>query len=129
MNLAHAAHALGKRREARDALVEAIERARTLGYRKFLVDGLINAAAIVVANDPSTATLLLAAADRAQTDLTIELDPVERDLRASVQTQLPHRLGNNQTGDVAAGDLDSVLDTAATRALQSLADLDDKVRN
>ena len=128
LNLALAARARGKQGAARDALVEAIETCRVLGHSPFLVDALITAAALIVVKDPSTAALLLAAANRAQTDLAIELDPIERDLRASVETQLPHRLGNYETSDVAAGDLDAVLDTAAARALQSLAKLDDNAR-
>jgi len=52
LNLAIAAHALGRPQAARDAVAEAIERARALGHRAFLVAGLIIAAAVVAAHDP-----------------------------------------------------------------------------
>jgi hypothetical protein len=123
LNVALAAHACGKQRVARDALVEGIELARALRHSPFLVDALIIAAALIVASDPSTASVLLAVADRAQADLTIELEPVERELRASVERQLPDRADDDEPIDPAAGDLDTALDVAASRALQSLAKL------
>jgi predicted ATPase/class 3 adenylate cyclase len=122
LNVALAAHACGKQRVARDALVEGIELARSLRHSPFLVDALIIAAALIVASDPSTASVLLAVADRGQTDLTIELEPVERELRASVERQLPDR-ADDEPIDPAARDLDTALDVAASRALQSLAKL------
>jgi non-specific serine/threonine protein kinase len=124
LNVALAAHACGKQRVARDALVEGFERARALRHSPFLVDALIIAAALIVASDPRTATLLLAAADRAQTDLTFELEPFERELRASVERQLPDRADDEESIDPAARDLDTALDIAASHALQSLAKLE-----
>ena len=91
LNVALAAHACGKQRVARDALVEGIERARAQRHSPFLVAALIIAAALIVAGDPRTASVLLAVANHAQADLTIELEPVERELRASVERQLPDR--------------------------------------
>ena len=123
LNLALAAHACGKQRVARDALVEGIERARALHHSPFLVDALIIAAALIVASDPRTASVLLAVANRAQTNLTIELEPVERELRASVERQLPDRADDEEPIDPTARDLDTALDIAASRALQSLAEL------
>jgi predicted ATPase len=123
LNVALAAHACGKQRVARDALVEGIERARALRHSPFLVDALIIAAALNVASDPRTAALLLAVADRAQTELTIELEPVERELRVSVESQLPDRADDDEPIDPATQDLDTALDLAASRALQSLAKL------
>jgi predicted ATPase len=123
LNLALAAHACGKQRVARDALVEGIERARAQRHSPFLVVGLIIAAALIVGSDPSTARVLLAVASRAQTDLTIELEPVERELRTSVERQLPDG-ADDEPIDPAAPDLDTALDVAASRALQSLAMLE-----
>jgi non-specific serine/threonine protein kinase len=123
LNLALAAHACGKQRVARDALVEGIERARAQRHSPFLVVGLIIAAALIVGSDPSTARVLLAVASRAQTDLTIELEPVERELRTSVERQLPDG-ADDEPIDPAAPDLDTALDVAASRALQSLAKLE-----
>jgi len=127
LNLALAAHALGKERVAETALGEALKVARARGLRAYLVDGLIIAAAVVVAKDPRTAAHLLAAATRAQTDLAIELDPAERDLRDSVETHISHSLGDTDTTHAATGDLDVVLDTAARQAVQSLEALATKV--
>ena len=124
LNVALAAHACGKQRLARDALVEGFERARALRHSPFLVDALIIAAALIVASDPRTAALLLAAADRAQTDLTFELEPFERELRASVERELPDRADDEEPIDPGARDLDTALDIAASRALQSLAKLE-----
>jgi predicted ATPase len=121
LNLALAARALGKRQSARDAVAEAIELARVEGHVTYLVDGLIVAAAVIAANDASTAALLLAAADRAQKDMTIELEPVEQDLRALVESQVLSRLDTIGGADVDTDDLDAVLSMAATRALESLA--------
>jgi predicted ATPase len=121
LNLAIAAHALRRQRAARDALTEAIERARALGLRAFLIDGLIIAAAVVVPHDSRTATALLAAADRGLSELTIELEPVERDLHASVESQLPQRLADEASDEASRGDLDAVLEAAAARALRSLS--------
>ena len=121
LNLAIAAHALGRQQAARDALTEGIERARALGHRAFLIDGLIIAAAVVVPHDPRTATALLVAADRAVSELTIELAPVERDLHASVESQLPQRLADPASDEASRGDLDAVLEAAADRALRSLS--------
>ena len=105
LNLALAAHACGKQRVARDALVEGIERARAQRHSPFLVVALIIAAALIVASDPRTASVLLAVANRGQTDLMIELEPVERELRASVERQLPDRAGRrtDRPGSTGSG--------------------------
>lgn len=117
LNVGLAAHALGKQQEARAALVDALEPARAAGHRTHVVYGLIVAAAVVARNDPATARYLLAAAQRAQKDLAIELDPVERDLLAAVESQLGRRHPSNEP---MTGEVDLILDSAATRALESL---------
>lgn len=123
LNLALAAQAIGERQTAAEALAEAIERASAIGHRTFLVSGLVIAASMLIASDPQTAAALLAATDRAQTELTIELDPVERGLRASVETQLHDHANSDQTSR-ANDTLDAQLDNAASRAIESLATSD-----
>ena len=123
LNLSLAARSLGRYETARKALREALEFARDVGHAAFLADGLIVTAALIVSRDPTTAAALLAAADRARQDLLLELEPVEREIRAEVQSQLRVMGRIEMSGDVSAGDLPDVLDTAAKRALESLAKL------
>jgi hypothetical protein len=68
---------------------------------------------------------LVAAADRARRDLTLELDPVERELRASVDSELRAAHMIDLPDDIAADDLPVILEAAALRALDSLAKLPD----
>ncbi len=58
----------------------------------------------------------------------LEFDPVERELRASVESQLPRLPRTDETRNVAAGDLHTVLDAAAVRALESLANVECQTR-
>jgi predicted ATPase/class 3 adenylate cyclase len=123
LNLSLAARSLGRDETARQALQEALELARDVGHAAFLTDGLIVTAALIVSRDPTTAATLLAVADRARQDLLLELEPVEREVRAEVENQLRIVGRIDVPADVSAGDLPDVLDTAATRALDSLAKL------
>jgi hypothetical protein len=72
VNLALAAHLAGDDHAARHALIDAIELAREVGHPHFLTSALITAAALVVSHDPSTSAVLLAVADRACSDLTLD---------------------------------------------------------
>jgi tetratricopeptide (TPR) repeat protein len=123
LNLSLAARSLGRPETAREALQEALELARNAGHAAFLVDALIEAAALIVSGDPTTAAELVAVADRARQDLMLELDPVEREVHAAVQSELRriHRI--EVPGDISAGDLPVILDAAVARALESVADL------
>jgi predicted ATPase/class 3 adenylate cyclase len=123
LNLSLAARSLGRYETARNALREALELARDVGNAAYLVDGLIVTAALIVSRDPTTAATLLAVADRAKQDLLLEVEPVEREVHTEVQRQLRGIGRIDVPGDVSAGDLPVVLDTAATRALESLAKL------
>jgi hypothetical protein len=53
----------------------------------------------------------------------LELDPVEREVHAAVQSELRriHRI--EVPGDISAGDLPVILDAAVARALESVANL------
>lgn len=121
LNLSMAARSLGRHETAKEALHEALELARVAGHAAFLVDALIEAAALIVSGDPTTAAELVAVADRAQQELKLELDPVEQEVHAAVQSELRriHRLA--MPDDISAGDLAVVLDAAAARALEAIA--------
>jgi predicted ATPase/class 3 adenylate cyclase len=121
LNLSLAARSLGRYETAKEALQEALELARDAGHAAFLVDALIEAAALIVSSDPTTAAELVAVADRAQQDLKLELDPLEREVRAAVQSELRqiHRI--DVPGHISAGDLSVILDAAVARALESVA--------
>jgi len=129
LNLSLAARSLGKHETAKEALQEALELARDFGHAAFLVDALIEAAALIVSDDPTTAAALVAVADRARRDLMLELDPVEREVRAAVQSELRRIDRIDVSGDISAGDLTVILDAAVARALESLANLADGRRN
>ena len=121
LNLSMAARSLGRHETAKEALHEALELARVAGHAAFLVDALIEAAALIVSGDPTTAAELVAVADRAQQELKLELDPVEQEVHAAVQSELRriHQLA--VPDDISAGDLAVVLDAAAARALEAIA--------
>jgi predicted ATPase/class 3 adenylate cyclase len=123
VNLSLAARSLGRNESAKEALQEALELARDVGHAAFLADALLVAAALIVRGDPATAAAFVAVADRARRDLMLELDPVEREVRAAVETELRGIHGIDVPADIAAGDLPLVLDAAADRALESLAQL------
>jgi tetratricopeptide (TPR) repeat protein len=129
LNLSLAARSLGRHGRAKEALQEALELARDAGHAAFLVDALIEAAALIVSGDPTTAAELVAVADRAQQELKLELDPVERDVRAAVQSELRRIDRIDISRDISAGDLPVILDAAVARALESLADLADGRRS
>jgi predicted ATPase/class 3 adenylate cyclase len=129
LNLSLAARSLGRHWRAKEALQEALELARDAGHAAFLVDALIEAAALIVSGDPTTAAELVAVADRAQQELKLELDPVERDVRAAVQSELRRVDRIDESGDISAGDLPVILDAAVARALESLDDLADSRRS
>jgi predicted ATPase len=129
LNLSLAARSLGRHETAREALREALELARDIGDTAFLADALIVAAALIVSREPTTAAALLAAADRARRDLMLELDPVERDVRAAVQSELRDTYRIDVPADVSADELPFILDTAAARALESLAKLATGIRS
>jgi tetratricopeptide (TPR) repeat protein len=126
LNLSLAARSLGRHETAKEALQEALELSRDAGHAAFLVDALIEAAALIVSSDPTTAAELVAVADRAQQDLKLELDPLEREVRAAVQSELRqiHRI--DVPGDISAGDLAVILDAAVARALESVAIANDR---
>jgi hypothetical protein len=84
---------------------------------------LIVAAALIVSGEPTTAAALLAAADKAQRDLMLELDPVERELRASVERELRAVHMIDLPEEISTDDLPVVLSAAAARALESLTNL------
>jgi tetratricopeptide (TPR) repeat protein len=121
LNLSLAARSLGRDETAKEALQEALELARDAGHAAFLVDALIEAAALIVSGDPTTAAELVAVADRAQQDLKLELDPVEREVRAAVHSELRRIPRIDVPGDTSAGDLAVILDAAVARALESVA--------
>jgi tetratricopeptide (TPR) repeat protein len=126
LNLSVAARSLGRDETAKEALQQALELARDAGHAAFLVDALIEAAALIVSGDPTTAAELVAVADRAQQDLKLELDPVEREVRAAVHSELRriHRI--DVPDDISAGDLAVILDAAVARALESVAIANDR---
>jgi predicted ATPase/class 3 adenylate cyclase len=122
LNLSLAARSLGRHETAKEALQEALELARDLGHAAFLADALIVAAARIASSDPGTAAALVAVADRARRELMLELDPVERDVRAAVESELggTHRIDlSGASGD----DLMLSLEAATVRALEALATL------
>ena len=121
LNLSMAARSLGKHETAKEALQEALALARDAGHAAFLVAALIQAAALIVADDPTTAAELVAAADRAQQDLMLELHPVEQHVHAQVQSELRRIDQIDVPDDISAGDLPVVLDAAAARALEAIA--------
>ena len=123
LNLSLAARSLGRRETAKEALQEALELAREAEHAAFLVDALIEAAALLVSGDPTTAAELVAVADTARRDLMLELDPVEREVRAAVQSELRRMHRIDVTADIPEGDLAVVLDAAVARALESVANL------
>jgi tetratricopeptide (TPR) repeat protein len=123
LNLSLAARSLGRHETAKEAVQEALELACNAGHAAFLVDALIEAAALIVSGDPTTAAELVAVADRAQQDLKLELDPLERDARAAVQSELRRMRRIDVPDEVSAGDLPVILDAAVARALESVANL------
>jgi predicted ATPase len=129
LNLSVAARSLGRHETAKEALQEALELARDAGHAAFLVDALIEAAALIVSGDPTTAADLVTVADRARRDLMLELDPVEREVRAAVQSELRRKHRIDVPGDTSAGDLPVILDAAVARALESVANLANGRRN
>jgi len=129
LNLSVAARSLGRHETAKEALREALELARDAGHAAFLVDALIEAAALIVSGDPTTAADLVTVADRARRDLMLELDPVEREVRAAVQSELRRKHRIDVPGDTLAGDLPVILDAAVARALESVANLANGRRN
>jgi predicted ATPase/class 3 adenylate cyclase len=120
INLSLAALSLGRHETAKEAIQEALELAGDVGHTAYLAVALIVTAALIASADPTTAAALLAAADKAQRDLMLELDPVERDLRAAVEGDLrvAHMV---DLPDISTDDLPVVLSAAAARALESLA--------
>ncbi len=112
---------LGRHETAKKALREALELARDAGHSAFLVYALIAAAAVIISGDPTTAAELVAVADRAQRDLSLELDPVEQEVRGAIESELRriHRI--DVPGNISEDDLAVILDAAAARALESLA--------
>jgi hypothetical protein len=66
---------------------------------------------------------LLAAVDRARSELTIELGPVERDLAASVADRLGGRGVSSERDAVATVELDAMLGREAASAKRALAAL------
>jgi predicted ATPase len=123
LNLSLAARSLGRHETAKEAVQEALELARNAGHAAFLVDALIEAAALIVSGDPTTAAELVAVADRAQQDLKLELDPLERDARDAVQSELRRMRRIDVPDEISAGDLPVILDAAVARALESVANL------
>lgn len=123
LNLALAANAVGDRQTARDALLEAIDLTCAIGHRPFLIDSLIITAAVVSQSDGRAARELLAAAQRGQSELTIELGPVERDLAASIADGL-HEIGIHGPPDDATSGLETVLERAAATARSALLALE-----
>jgi predicted ATPase/class 3 adenylate cyclase len=123
LNLSLAARSLGRQEAATEALQESLEIARDLGHAAFLADALIVAAARIASSDPATAAALVAVADRARRELMLELDPVERDVRAAVVSELAgtHRI--DLPGDASGDDLLLSLEAATVRALEALATL------
>jgi predicted ATPase/class 3 adenylate cyclase len=121
LNLSLAARWLGRHEIANDALEEALEVARDLGHAAFLADALIVAAAQIASADPATAAALVATADRAREELKLELDPVERDVRAQVVRGLgaTHRI--DLPSEASEVDLLRGLEGATSRALAALA--------
>jgi hypothetical protein len=101
--------------------VDAIELERDVRHPPFLTRALLTAAALVVSHDPSTFAALLAVADRACSDLALELEPLERDLRASVEREIGRASRSDEPSDAEAADLEAALDGASARALDSLA--------
>jgi predicted ATPase len=125
INLSLAALSLGRHETARDAIQEAIELAREVGHTAYLAVALIVTAALIVSGDPVSAATLLEAANKAQRNLMLELDPVERELRASVDGELRAAGMIDRSDDIATDDLPVILEAAAARALESLANLTD----
>jgi predicted ATPase/class 3 adenylate cyclase len=123
LNLSLAARSLRRNRTAKEALQEALELGRDLGHAAFLADALIVAAALISSGDPATAAALVAVADKARRDLMLELDPVERGVRAEVESELSRTRRIEVPEEICAGDVPVVLDAAADRALESLATL------
>ena len=122
LNLSMAARSLGRHETAKEALHEALELARVAGHAAFLVDALIETAALIVSGDPTTAAELVAVADERSKSFKLELDPVEQEVHAAVQSEL--RTGVRRLAvpdDISAGDLAVVLDAAAARALEAIA--------
>ena len=123
LNLSMAARSLGRHEAAEEALKEALELARDAGHAAFLVDALIEAAAVILSGDPTTAAELVAVADRARQDLMLQLDPVEQEVRAAVQSELRRKHRIDLPDDIASGDPAIILDEAVARALESIANL------
>jgi predicted ATPase/class 3 adenylate cyclase len=125
MNLALAARSIGREDVASGALTEGLELARDAGHPAPLVEALIVAAALIAPRDPTAAAALVAVVERARRDLMLELDPLLRKLRGEVQNHLRSMRGIETWGEESTSDLPAVLDTAAARALASLAKLMD----
>jgi len=124
LNLSLAARSLGRHETAKEALQEALELGRDLGHAAFLADALIVAGALIASGDPAAAAALVAVADRARRrDLMLELDPAEREVRSTVESELRGTHQIEVPDEIYAGDLPVVLDAAAGRALESLATL------
>jgi predicted ATPase len=123
INLSLAALSLGRHETAKEAIQEALELAREVRHTAYLAVALIVAAALLVSSDPATAGALIAAADRARRDLLLELDPIEREVRAAIERELVGKHAIDVHGSISADDLPVVLDAAAARALDSLAKL------
>jgi tetratricopeptide (TPR) repeat protein len=123
INLSLAALSLGRHETAKQAIQEALELGRDVGHTAYLAVALIVTAALIGSGDPITAAALLVAADKAQRDLMLELDPIERELRAAVESEL-HAIPTIALPDeISTDDLPVVLSAAADRALESLANL------
>jgi predicted ATPase/class 3 adenylate cyclase len=120
LNLSDAARLAGKGQVASDAAVEAITLAREL-EPPMIAEAILTAAVLIAPRDANTAAALLATAERAASELMVELSVDWRESAAEVAAQVREALGSGTTLTPPAGDLAAVLDAAATRALDSLA--------